>query len=87
MALILPISFRGLSVPDGVARVNLPAISSDKKTLSFGVRFFANSEEIEELYSDQYDCAYDIAGENPFSQAYYHLKTLEQFSGAIDTGE
>ncbi|MDS6954015.1 hypothetical protein NXG00_28500, partial [Klebsiella pneumoniae] len=70
MALILPISFRGLTVDQGVARVNLPAISSDKKTLSFGVRFFANGEEAEELYSEQYECIYDISGENPFSQAY-----------------
>ncbi|AWJ11140.1 hypothetical protein [Klebsiella pneumoniae] len=87
MALILPISFRGLTVDQGVARVNLPAISSDKKTLSFGVRFFANSEEAEELYSEQYECIYDISGENPFSQAYEYLKTLDKFSGATDTGE
>lgn len=87
MALILPVSFRGLSVTDGVARVNLPSISTDKATLSFGVRYFASDKEVEELYSEQFNCAYDITGENPFSQAYAYLKTLDQFSGAVDTDD
>lgn len=84
MALILPISFRGLSVSDGVARVNMPSISTDKTTLSFGVRFFANKEEAEELYSEQYECPYDITGDNPFAQAYNYLKTMDAFSIAIE---
>lgn len=86
MALILPISFRGLTVDQGLHRVNLPAISSDKNVVLWG-KVFANGEEAEELYSEQYECIYDISGENPFSQAYEYLKTLDKFSGATDTGE
>ena len=84
MALILPISFRGLTVAQGVARVNMPAIVRDKQIISFGVRFFANKEEVEELYSEQYECPYDINGDNPFAQAYNYLKTLDAFSAAIE---
>lgn len=84
MALILPISFRGLTVSQGIARVNMPAIIQGKQILSFGVRFFANKEEIEELYSEQYECPYDIMGDNPFIQAYNYLKTLEKFSSAVE---
>lgn len=33
---------------------------------------------------DQYECAYDISGDNPIKQAYKHLKTLQEFAGATD---
>lgn len=36
-------------------------------------------------FSDKmYECFYDIDGSNPINQAYEHLKTLDEFAGAID---
>ncbi|MEN0615477.1 hypothetical protein [Klebsiella indica] len=87
MALTCDISFRGLTVSGAYVTVNMPRILVDKETLSFGVIFKADASAEEELYSEQYECAYDISGENPFSQAYAYLKTLDQFSGATDTDE
>lgn len=87
MALTCDITFRGLSVSGAYIKVNMPRILEDKTTLSFGVIFKASSTADEELYSDQYECAYDISGKNPFEQAYAYLKTLTEFSSATDADD
>lgn len=36
------------------------------------------------IVSNVVNCDYDLNGENPIKQAYLHLKTLPEFSDAID---
>lgn len=36
------------------------------------------------VFSQTGTCDYDLNGENPIKQAYFHLKTLPEFSDATD---
>ena len=36
------------------------------------------------LFTDNYSCALDLEGPNPIKQAYLHLKSLPEFSDAVD---
>lgn len=50
-------------------------------------RFFLMSHvdaEKEAFTNQEFDAAYDMNGENPFKQAYEHLKTLPAFADATD---
>ena len=60
------------------------AILSTKTELSFHVRSYKNKDAAVAFCDASYRCAYDIAGNNPIKQAYEHLKTLPEFSGATD---
>lgn len=72
----------GVTVFDAYIRVSNIRIVN-KVTLNFNVCAYADPSKsaIREL---QMQCAYDLAGANPLEQAYAHLKTLPEFSGAVD---
>ena len=36
------------------------------------------------LQKKNYMFEYDLTGNNPIAQSYYHLKTLPEFAGAVD---
>jgi hypothetical protein len=45
---------------------------------------FRKEKELPAFEVLQYECVYDIQGDNPIRQAYTHLKTLPEFAGATD---
>lgn len=72
----------GLVAPDAYHRVENLSLAN-KAHMAFALRSYANPDKpvFEESF---FSCAYDIAGDNPIKQAYAHLKTLPEFSGATD---
>lgn len=72
----------GFNVSDAYHRVEgVQIVGKDK--ISFQLR--ASVDGVFPHFSDKsYTCAFDINGENPISQAYDHLKTLPEFSDAVD---
>ena len=55
----------------------------DKSNISFYLRSYVSTDN--PFFSEDFiSCAYDINGENPFKQAYKYLKTLPEFSDAVD---
>lgn len=72
----------GLTATDAYHRVENVTLAS-KTEITFSVRSYVSTDMpffAEEFYS----CAYDLSGSNPIEQAYVHLKTLSEFSGATD---
>ena len=51
--------------------------------LSFAV-CFSSAENGQEIYRKGFSFPYDLAGANTWIQAYTYLKTLDEFSGALD---
>ncbi|EPY4978956.1 hypothetical protein ACXDLU_001603 [Klebsiella pneumoniae] len=76
-------NFNGVTVTDGVLNVIMPSISTDQTTLSFGLAYRV-SESDPLLNSETYSCPYDITAGDPFTQAYNYIKSLSQFSEAVD---
>jgi hypothetical protein len=72
----------GVNVTDAYHRVEgLQFINKTK--MQFQVR--ASLDGVKPHFLDiVYECAYDIQGDNPFKQAYNHLKTLPEFENATD---
>lgn len=72
----------GLTAENAYHRVE--GINFKSKTeISFRVR--ASKDGALPHFSDtEYYCNYDLSGANPYLQAYNHLKTLPEFSGAVD---
>jgi hypothetical protein len=59
-------------------------IISNGKTMSYRVNVFANKNNSISFQVKDFNCDYDIQGDNPIKQAYKHLKTLPEFVGATD---
>jgi hypothetical protein len=57
--------------------------SVGKNQMSFGIQVFANKEK-SPVEADRISAPYELNGENPYTQAYKHLKTLPKFTGATD---
>lgn len=83
MTLKMTFDFNGVTVTDGVLNVIMPSISTDETTLSFGLAYRA-SESDPLLNSETYSCPYDITAGDPFTQAYNYIKSLCQFSDAVE---
>lgn len=83
MALKKTIEFKGVPIVDAYIRVSMLTIHAGNTRMDFGVQTMANAESETIFYFSQ-ETAYSLAGENPISQAYAHLKTLEQYQGAED---
>ena len=58
-------------------------ISLVKENMSFNLRKYVDNT-LPFFNEDYYTCNYDINGNNPFTQAYEYLKTLEDFKDAAD---
>ena len=72
----------GIVVRDAYHRVESVRIVG-KAAIKFQVRSYA-LPDFPHFSDVEYSCAYDIAGQNPIAQAYAHLKTLPEFSDAVD---
>jgi hypothetical protein len=81
MALNKTIDYKGITITDAYHRVW--AVTLTKTEISFGLGIHA-SADADMLDSTSHTCAYSLAGSNPIQQAYEHLKTLPEFSGATD---
>jgi hypothetical protein len=73
----------GIEIPSAYHRVGRIEIFK-KSEMAFIVSAFANDQIDSPVQTKQYACAYDLAGQNALAQAYEHLKTLPEFTGAID---
>jgi hypothetical protein len=72
----------GVTINDAYHRVDNVSLLN-KIAVKFDVASFAN-KELAAIASKQYICDYNINGENPIKQAYLHLKTLPEFTDAVD---
>jgi hypothetical protein len=81
MALNININYKGIQVNNAYLKVF--QIQGDKSRISFGLKYSASSES-SAFDSKTFEFDYNIDGENPIKQAYEHLKTLPEFSGATD---
>lgn len=72
----------GLTASDAYHRVEAVSLIG-KDQISFYVRSYVQQDK--PFFAEQtINSLYDMDGENPFKQAYEHLKTLPEFAGAID---
>lgn len=72
----------GITISDAYIRVE--NISFDtSKAMVFFVRTYAK-QNFPSLFDQQMVLPYDMEGANPYVQAYEHLKTLPEFSDAVD---
>jgi len=88
MALSLPLSTQfGVQLDQSYAKVSKVEIFA-KDSIRFEVSFFASTDAAKTAepvrFDGSYASAYDLSGENPIKQAYLHLKTLPEFSDAVD---
>lgn len=72
----------GITVNNAYHRVEYMHIVG-KTEIKFQMRSYA-SPDFPHFSDVEYSCAYDIGGKNPIAQAYAHLKTLPEFSDAVD---
>jgi hypothetical protein len=72
----------GFNSVDAYHRVEGTQVSKDRMT--FSVRSYKDNSGLPHFADASFNCAYDIAGNNPIAQAYKHLKTLPEFAGATD---
>lgn len=56
----------------------------DKTRMLFQVKSYKANDGLPSFSDVAYEAAYDLHGENPFVQAYNHLKTLPEFAGSTD---
>jgi hypothetical protein len=77
------VSPQGFNAIDAYHRVNGVSLIS-KNRINFFVQSFINKDALVAFASEQYSCLYDLDSNNPIAQAYNHLKTLPEFSGAKD---
>jgi hypothetical protein len=81
MALTMATSFRGIDIP--AAYVRVASFYGNKSSVEVCVTVAA-MRDAPALESRNYVLSYDIDGDNPIRQAYLHLKSLPEFSGAVD---
>jgi|APSaa5957512535_1039671.scaffolds.fasta_scaffold51932_1 hypothetical protein len=72
----------GFDAPDAYHRVEGIEFIN-KTTMRFRIRSH-KATGLSPFADEGAECAYDVNGENPFAQAYAHLKTLTEFTGASD---
>lgn len=74
-------SFNGVTISPCYIVVGAISISADRNKMSFIVEY-KSGIDADAFQSDCFTCDYYLDGENPEAQAYAHLKTLNEFSGA-----
>lgn len=79
----LSVDTEHMSVPVNGAYVTVITPSVDKTSMLIGVYFRANPNDAP-FKALSYTVPYSLEGENPFKQAYEHLKTLPEFEGSMD---
>lgn len=82
MAIQINTELKGIQVQGAYCKVK--NVKLTKNSISFTLSKYANSNEVLSFDDIQYTCSYDLEGENPYKQAYEYLKTLTEYSEAID---
>ena len=86
MALTKPITlvnnFQEFSIFED-AYLKVTSFSGSKETVSFALSIFKKKDGVL-LQKQEYLFAMDLEGSNPIKQAYEYLKTLPEFSDAVD---
>lgn len=79
----ITIDFKGTSVDFADAYLKVGMIEGDKNMVRFDLLVYraANGRVVERR---KYNFAPDMNGDNFIAQAYQHLKTLSEYSGATD---
>lgn len=72
----------GLQMVDAYQRVESISLAG-KTFITFKIRSYKDTT-FPYAAEQEYTCAYNISGSNPITQAYDYLKTLPEFSGAVD---
>lgn len=75
-------TLQGVKVQDAYCRVENVSLRG-KDTIYFVLRSYADTSK-SFFQEDNFLSAYDMSGKNPIAQAYEHLKSLPQFSDAVD---
>ena len=73
----------GIEIPNAYHRVGRIQIVS-KSEMSFATNAFVNGDANIPVETKSHNCTYALDGGNAIAQAYNHLKTLPEFSGATD---
>lgn len=73
----------GLSVQNVYCRVEDIQCSS-KNSMAFSLKYYVSQEINKAFETTNHGCPYTLEGKNPFAQAYEYLKTLPEFSDAVD---
>jgi len=81
MAFTKSFTFQGLTIQNGYIKV--ASQYGTKESLNFHVDFCKSPSE-SALYSQTFVCGLNLNGSNPIKQAYLFLKTLPEFSDAVD---
>ena len=81
MALTMTVTEKGININSCYIRVK--DFTGNKSHLGFNVEYLSTSTE-KPFLTKGYSFNYDMETSNPIKQAYEHLKTLPEFSGAID---
>jgi hypothetical protein len=55
----------------------------NKTSMSFSLDF-RKEKELDAFVTKSFKCNFDVRGDNPYRQAYLHLKTLPEFSDSVD---
>lgn len=81
MALTKDLHYKGLLIKD--AYIVITSFCGNKSKIQFivAIRQRSDLEDIETYYRE---CDYNLSGGNVLEQAYNHLKTLPEFSDAVD---
>jgi hypothetical protein len=73
----------GIEVKDAYLRVESQKLIN-KSAVEFEVVCYADNQQTVSFSKSHFISPYDLNGDNPFKQAYEHIKTLPQFSDAVD---
>lgn len=84
MSLIINTVFKGISVESAKVTVGDIYIGEDHEALSITANWSAPGSS-EYFRQTTYNCPYDITGADPVTQSYAYLKTLDEFSNAIES--
>jgi len=81
MALQATIQYAGVSISNAYLKVS--SLSGNKNRVTFTLVSF-NQQDGEQITKQKFTFEPDMNGENFIRQAYLHLKSLPEFSGAGD---
>ncbi len=73
----------GVTVNDAYIRVLDPSIDA-KTHINFTLTFSVDEESASPFATRRERCAYDLAGANPYAQAYAFLASQPEFEGAAE---
>lgn len=81
MAIIKSVIKNGVSIPN--AYIKIANMRGDKNRVFYNLDFSASVSH-DPIYSVTHDFTPDLDGDNFIKQAYAHLKSLPEYSGAVD---